>query len=69
MTPGRLAQLRTELERVYDADADQALEALKIAVLLEDTLGIVLDDDDIERLRLAGPPSVASVVARHEGPS
>lgn len=71
MTPGseRVEQLLVELERLHDPDADQELEALKIAILLEDSLGIVLDDDDIDQLRRDGPSSAAGIVASRQGPS
>lgn len=71
MTPGseRVEQLLAELERLPDPDADPELEALKIAILLEDGLDIVLDDDDIDRLRLDGPASVPGLVARRQGTS
>lgn len=69
MTPGseRVEQLLAELERLRDPDADHELEALKIAILLEDGLGIVLDDDDIDLLRMEGRSSVAGLVASHLG--
>ena len=66
---GRVEQLLAELGLLHDPDADQELEALKIAILLEDSLDIVVDDDDIDRLRLDGPSAVAGLLARHREPS
>jgi hypothetical protein len=66
---GRIEQLLAELGLLHDPDADQELEALKIAILLEDSLDVLLDDDDIDRLRVDGPSAVAGLVARHREPS
>ena len=63
----RADQLLDELERLHDPDADPELEALKAAILLEDGLGVLLDDEDIVRLR-EGPSAVPGVLARRRGP-
>ncbi len=65
--PVRVAQLLEELDVLHDPGADQELEALKMAIILEETLGIVLDDDDLDLLRLEGPSSVPGLVARRQG--
>jgi hypothetical protein len=65
----RVEHLLEELELLPDPDADPELEALKIAILLEDSLDIVLDDHDLDRLRLDGSSAVAGLVVRHREPS
>jgi len=60
----RAAEVLAELEELHDPDADQELEALKLALLLEDGLGLVLDDDDIRRLRQEGPAAAGEIVVR-----
>ena len=64
---GRVEQVLRELEEVRDAKGDPELEAVKAAILLEDSLGITLTDDDIDPSLLADPASVAQLVARRQG--
>ncbi len=65
--PGRVEQVLRELEELRDAKGDPELEAVKAAILLEDSLGITLTDDDIDPSLLADPSSVAQLVARRRG--
>ena len=64
---GRVEQVLRELEELRDATGDPELEAVKSAILLEDSLGITLTDDDIDPSLLADPSSVAQLVARRQG--
>lgn len=64
--PGPVEQVLAELERWHEPDADPELEAVRLAILLEDTLGITLDDADLDTLRLGGRASVAALVARRQ---
>ncbi len=64
---GRVEQVLFELEELRDPTGDPELEAVKAAILLEDSLGITLTDDDIDPSLLADPSSVAQLVARRRG--
>ena len=64
---GRVEQVLRELEELRDPKGDPELEAVKAAILLEDSLGIALTDDDIDPSLLADPSSVAQLVARRQG--
>lgn len=46
--------------------ADQELEAVRAAIMLEDAFGITLSDADIDPV-LANPSAAAAVVARLKG--
>ena len=54
--------------RGYDAsrrpDGDPELEAVRLAILLEDAFGVVLSDADIEPALLADTAAVAALVVR-----
>ena len=65
--PGRVEQVLQELEELRDPTGDPELEAVKAAILLEDSLGITMTDDDIDPSLLAEPSSVAQLVARRQG--
>jgi hypothetical protein len=60
----RVEQILAELGGMHDPHADQELEALKIAVLLEDSLGVVLADDDLHRLHQEGPSAAGAILDR-----
>jgi hypothetical protein len=61
---GRVEEVLAELGGVHDPHGDQELEALKVAVLLEDSLGVVLADHDLDRLRQEGPAAAAGILGR-----
>ena len=62
--PELAAQVLGEAEGLRDPEADPELEAIRTAILLEDSLGIVLTDDDIAPDVLGYPASVARLLAR-----
>jgi hypothetical protein len=62
--PDLVAQVLRESEVLRDPDADPDLEAVRTAILLEDSLGIVLTDDDITPEILGDPAATASLVER-----
>jgi hypothetical protein len=57
--PDLVAQVLRDAEGLRDPDADPELEAVRTAILLEDSLGIVLTDDDIDPGVLGDPEAVA----------
>jgi hypothetical protein len=65
--PGlRAEQVLAALASLHDPAADQELEALKLGLLLEDGLGVVLDDDDLHRLRQDGPAAARAILDRRD---
>lgn len=59
-----VAQVLRDAEGLRDPAADPDLESLRTAILLEDSLGIVLTDEDIAPEVLGDPDAVASLVER-----
>lgn len=59
-----VAQVLDEAAALWDPDADPQLEAVRAAILLEDSLGIVLTDDDIDPGLLGDPSAMARLVER-----
>lgn len=43
------------------------LDAIAVAIAVEDSFGFVLDDDDITPERLCSPPALAATVAQYLG--
>jgi acyl carrier protein len=76
VTREQLVQVLREWQGLRDADADAdadaeadagvdpELEAVRLAILLEDVLGAVLRDDDIDLAVLSDPDAVLKLVAR-----
>jgi len=60
--PDLVAQVLRDAEALREPDADPELEAIRTAILLEDSLGIVLTDDDIDPDVLGDPAAVARLV-------
>lgn len=62
------ADLAGQVMRDYRAacgtEADPELEALRVAILLEDTFGITLSDAEIDPAVLADPSAAAALVMR-----
>jgi hypothetical protein len=60
-----LAALVAEAAALLDPKGDPELEAIKVAILLEDALEVTLTDEEIALDTLTDPAAVAAVVARH----
>jgi len=65
--PDRLDELLRQLDELRDPDLDPELEAVRTAVLLEDSLDITLTDDEISPDVLSDPAAVRQVVASRDG--
>jgi hypothetical protein len=57
----RVEQLLDEWRAVRDPDTEPELEAMRLAILLEDVLGVSLSDDDIDLAVLTDPDAVANL--------
>lgn len=64
LDPDLVVQVLRDVGELADPDADPQLEAVKTAILLEDSLGLVLTDDDITPDVLGHPAAVAGLVER-----
>jgi hypothetical protein len=64
--PDLVAQVLRDAEALREPDADPDLEAVRTAILLEDSLGIVLTDEDIDPRVLGDPAAVARLA---QGPA
>jgi hypothetical protein len=64
LDPELVDQVLREAEDLRDPDADPELEAVRTAILLEDSFGIVLSDDDIAPGVLDDPVAVARLLGR-----
>lgn len=60
-------QVLRDYEAVRRRDADAGLEAVRLAILLEDVLGVTLPDADIDPAVLADPAAVTALVTRLRG--
>jgi hypothetical protein len=60
-------QVLRDYEALRRPDADAELEAVRLAILLEDVLGVTLPDADIDPAVLADASAVANLVARIGG--
>lgn len=67
LDPQLVAQVLREAEELRDPEADPELEAVRTAILLEDSFGIVLTDDDIAPGVLGDPAAVARLLERGPG--
>jgi hypothetical protein len=65
----RVTEVLRELVDLRDPTGDPELEAVKAAILLEDSLGITLTDDDIGPALLGDHLMLAELVERRTGPS
>lgn len=66
---GLVEQVLGELDELRDPNADPELEAVKAAILLEDSLGITLTDADIDPAVLGDRSSVARLVEHRRAQS
>lgn len=64
-----IAGLVEEGHALLDPRGDPELEALKLAILLEDALDVPLTDAEIELATLTDPAAVTDIVARRAGRS
>jgi hypothetical protein len=64
LDPELVAQVLREAEELRDPEADPELEAVRTAILLEDTFGVGLTDDDITPEVLADPAAVARLLEK-----
>ena len=64
LDPDLVAEVLRDAEALRDPDLDPDLEAVRTAILLEDSLGILLTDADMTPEVLGDPAGVASLVAR-----
>ncbi|GEM_PF-284705 len=60
----QIEQVLQEWQSLRQADADPELEAVRLAILIEDVLGITLSDDDIDLAVLSDPDAVENLLAR-----
>jgi hypothetical protein len=60
-------QVLRDYEALRRPDADPELEAVRLAILLEDVFDIVLPDTEIDPAVLADSSTVAALVARLQG--
>ncbi len=60
-------QVLRDYEAVRRRDADAGLEAVRLAILLEDVLGVTLPDADIDPAVFADPAAVTALVTRLRG--
>ena len=66
--PALVEQVLRDYEALRDPDADPDLEAVRTAILLEDSLGIVLTEDDITPDVLGDLAAVTSLLERRGRP-
>jgi hypothetical protein len=62
-----VAALLREAARVRAGDGDPELEAVALAVLIEDVLDVPLSDRDMELATLTDPATVRGLVERKRG--
>lgn len=60
-------QILGEWEALRDVDADPELEAVGLAALLEDVLGVTLSDDEIDLAVLSDPDAVGALLTHRGG--
>jgi hypothetical protein len=62
-----IEQILQDYAALHRPDTDPELEAVRVAIMLEDVFGIVMSDVEIDPAVLADSSAVAAVVARHQG--
>lgn len=60
-----LDQRLAELVPLLDQDVSTELDAVEVAIAVEDSFGIVLGDDEIDPLVLGSVESIRVLVQRH----
>lgn len=65
MTPEAVDRVLQDHAVLRDPFGDPELEAVQVAILLEDVLGITLADDEIDPGSLGSPDAIKTLLARH----
>jgi hypothetical protein len=60
----RTDQVLSEFSAVPRHETDPALDAVALAILVEDALGVVLTDDDIDAAILTDPQALSALLSR-----
>lgn len=60
-------QILRDYDALHRPDTDPELEAVRVAIMLEDVFGIVMSDAEIDPAVLADSSAVAALVARLHG--
>jgi hypothetical protein len=63
----QIEQALDEWRALRDPETEPELEAVRLAVLFEDILGVPLSDDDIDLAVLSDPDAVENLLARGGG--
>lgn len=69
MDPEAVEQILLEYAASRRADSDPELEAVRVAILVEDVFDLVLSDAEIDPAVLADASAVAALAARLRGAS
>lgn len=67
MNPDILEQVLRDYEALHRPDTDPELEAVRVAILLEDVFDVALSDAEIDPAELVGSVAVAALIARLQG--
>lgn len=68
MTISLLDRLLAECEHLRPESADPDLQAVRLALLIEDVLGVTLTDEQISRDFLLGPKALKSLLTDAAAP-
>jgi hypothetical protein len=60
-------QILRDYDALHRPATDPELEAVRVAIMLEDVFGIVMSDVEIDPAVLADSPAVAALVTRLQG--
>lgn len=63
MSREQIEQALDEWRAMRDPDTEPELEAVRLAILFEDILGVPLSDDDIDLAVLSDPDAVENLLA------
>ncbi len=67
MNPDSAEHILRDYGALRPSNADPELEAVRVAILLEDVFGITLPDADIDQAVLSDPSAAAALAARLRG--
>ena len=67
MSREQIEQALDEWRAMREPDTEPELEAVRLAILFEDILGVSLSDDDIDLAVLSDPDALAKLLARGGG--
>ncbi len=65
MTTEAIEAVLAELDALHSSPVDPQLAAVRTALLVEDALGIVLSDDEIDPSALGDQSAIRQLIARH----